>query len=272
MSTTCPACGAGNRPIARFCKRCATPLQPAVSAGAATARVQHLNCGSCGRTNRGQARFCRHCGTALAAPGAPELLRAAAPATDRAAEAAQRGRGLRQAPVPRRNRTWLVLVLALVVGVAALLGQRIGVSPDIPPAEQDTRPPAAAPADRAPPAPPPTEPAAAPPAAAVVPVEPSAAPAPAMEPSPAAADPAVAPLARPAVQRPAGARAPASAPAPRAPSPADACTDRGELTRPLCISVQCLQSAFRNHPLCVRLENETRERRERELEQGLVGG
>jgi len=43
------------------------------------------------------------------------------------------------------------------------------------------------------------------------------------------------------------------------------------LARSLCIGMQCFKSEFRRHPTCARLENEAREQRRREIEQGLVG-
>lgn len=62
---TCPRCGTGNPPQARFCISCGAALAPSPAV-----------CPACGATNPPGARFCASCGTALAAapaasPGAP---------------------------------------------------------------------------------------------------------------------------------------------------------------------------------------------------------
>jgi class 3 adenylate cyclase len=48
---TCPSCGTENRPGAKFCSECATPLAVA--------------CPTCGTTNQPGAKFCSECATAL---------------------------------------------------------------------------------------------------------------------------------------------------------------------------------------------------------------
>ena len=48
---SCPNCGSDNRPGARFCASCGTPLAFA--------------CPACGTPARNGARFCDHCGAAL---------------------------------------------------------------------------------------------------------------------------------------------------------------------------------------------------------------
>jgi hypothetical protein len=98
--------------------------------------------------------------------------------------------------------------------------------------------------------------------------EPAASPPP-EAPAPQAETTAPAP---PPVARPA--RPPRQNAAPAAErSPESVCAESsGGVPRALCIGVQCFKSEFRRHPTCVRLENEVRERRQREIDQGLVGG
>jgi hypothetical protein len=54
--------------------------------------------------------------------------------------------------------------------------------------------------------------------------------------------------------------------------PEAACADSGRFTHSVCLGIQCLKAEFRRHPTCVRLDNEARERRQRERDHGLVGG
>lgn len=54
----CPRCGAVNRPGARFCRQCRSPL-PAVAGQA---------CPHCGAALHADARFCKQCGQAVASP------------------------------------------------------------------------------------------------------------------------------------------------------------------------------------------------------------
>ena len=65
--TTCPACGADNRPTALFCRRCSRRL------------LSERRCPSCGRANPADAQFCNRCsysfsGVTAAAPGQTGLL------------------------------------------------------------------------------------------------------------------------------------------------------------------------------------------------------
>jgi class 3 adenylate cyclase/tetratricopeptide (TPR) repeat protein len=62
----CPACQAGNKESAKFCKKCGTSLS--------------LRCPSCGASHEAEQGFCDECGTALA-PLAPTSTRAPASAS-----------------------------------------------------------------------------------------------------------------------------------------------------------------------------------------------
>src|SRR5437867_940148 len=53
----CPSCGHGNRPGARFCDSCGSPLE--------------VRCAQCGNALRAGARFCDSCGTPVTTGGAP---------------------------------------------------------------------------------------------------------------------------------------------------------------------------------------------------------
>jgi predicted amidophosphoribosyltransferase len=66
MSTTCSACGHGNREGRRFCAECGRPLAPPV-------------CPSCGAANEAGEKFCGDCGVPLnpiatRAPSSPEAV------------------------------------------------------------------------------------------------------------------------------------------------------------------------------------------------------
>src|SRR5688572_15516702 len=63
----CSACGAENRPGARFCNGC----------GAALAAT----CASCGQNNPPGSRFCDACGEALTAPVRPDTSTGVPPAS-----------------------------------------------------------------------------------------------------------------------------------------------------------------------------------------------
>jgi hypothetical protein len=291
MSKTCPACGTGNRPLARFCRKCASPLPAAEPSAADRVRAgpdpaageRHTPCASCGKPNRSVALFCRSCGVAMAAPAAAAPPRAPAPRAVRPARPSV-------ATAPRRP-LWLVLILAMLLGSAMLWWQRGSAPTPTEPVEeilstpampQDaTATPVTAPTAPLPPTPTPAaEPA---PAMAAATASAAAAAAPvasapqASAPAPEAAGAAEpTPPPKPAAARP----APRLAPAPRAPassvaagplSPDDACADRNAFTRAVCVSVQCVKSAYRRHPTCVRLENEARERRRYEAELGAGG-
>ncbi|MEA3309946.1 MAG: inactive serine/threonine-protein kinase VRK3, partial [Chloroflexota bacterium] len=61
---TCPHCGATLRQEARFCKECGKP----VAAAAAPVTGARIPCPHCGKAVRPQARFCPHCGASLSHP------------------------------------------------------------------------------------------------------------------------------------------------------------------------------------------------------------
>lgn len=298
MSKTCPACGTGNRPLARFCRKCASPLPATVPSAAERVRAGHDHasderrtpCASCGKPNRSVALFCRSCGVAMAVPAAATPLRSLAAPAVRAARPPA-------ATAPRRP-LWLVLILALLLGSAMLWWQRGSAPVAAEPVEEILSTPAipqdaAAPPAAAGPEPaPPTSPASPAPTPSTDPLPPigalatgAAAAASALAASaPEASAPVTeaasttdpAPPPKPAAAKP----APRLAPAPRTPasnvaaaplSPDDACADRNAFTRAVCVSVQCVKSAYRRHPTCVRLENEARERRRYEAELGAGG-
>jgi len=72
---TCPVCGAGLRPGARFCQKCGTPLPSGISQAAVSTNV----CPHCGAVLRAGAQFCQNCGQVLTAvrvcPDCGALLR-----------------------------------------------------------------------------------------------------------------------------------------------------------------------------------------------------
>lgn len=272
LSKTCPACGTGNRPIARFCKQCATPLEPAAAADGAGARAAaaepapHVPCADCGAPNRAVARFCRRCGLAMVGgpqAGAPPLLRqpdrGAGPARAATTPAAASGR------MPRQRLLWQLLFLVGLLAAAVLWWQRGSAPPpaaDGPVEEFLDTPSAPAPSASQEPAP---EPAAEP----LPPALPSSSPSSAASAVHAAPAAQAAPRIR--AQRPA--TAPPAPPAPAvATGPDAACADSNRFTHSVCLGIQCLKDAFRRHPTCVRLDNEARQRRQRESEHGLVGG
>lgn len=293
MSKTCPACGTGNRPVARFCKKCATPLVPAGAVAqvvAASPRAARTVCSACRKPNRAAARYCRSCGQPmvpaaltppLRQPTRPEPgLPTAPPGPVRPAQAG-----------PRRRPMTLAAVLALLA-VAALWWQRgSGPAPVAPAATPASAAPAAqAPAVAEPAAAmnpasaPPTQAASMPrspappdvstpqgqvPSTQAAPVETSGQASARTE--PAAPQGAAKPAATPPLVARAVPAAPARQPATR-PGPEAACVDSSALTRTLCISIQCFKSEFRQHPTCARLENEARERQKRDIDQGMVGG
>src|SRR3954452_14080878 len=76
MTVPCPACGAGNPAIGRFCEECGNPLA--------------LACASCGTVVAAAQKFCGACGKALAdrgvrpaAAGAPHRAAPAVPLAER---------------------------------------------------------------------------------------------------------------------------------------------------------------------------------------------
>jgi hypothetical protein len=59
---------------------------------------------------------------------------------------------------------------------------------------------------------------------------------------------------------------------PRPPtSPEQACASSNNFTRPFCISVQCVKTQFREHPSCVRLREQERQRQDLERANGTDG-
>ncbi len=253
-------------------------------AAASTATVR-IDCTACGKPNRAGALFCRSCGqafdSAAAQPVTPRLRQPDlrdAPAVPPAAAAPQ------EQPTAR-PRPFTTLLLLLIVLVAAVLWWQRGTATS--PLE-----PVPAPAGQAvggAPQPPTSAAASERQAEQTPSPQTAAAPAPAgpqetldqtTAAKPASDGPAVAPA------LPIEAAAPAAPPAARvtrpqrqnaAPvaerSPESVCAESsGGVPPSLCIGVQCFKSEFRRHPTCMRLENEARERRQREIDQGLVGG
>lgn len=299
MSKTCPACSTGNRPIARFCKKCAAPLTPAPAAPAAVRTA----CAACGKPNRAGAHFCRSCGQAMdstaVAAIAPRLVQPDQP-TGAAAGVGAPG----STASPRRPAVLAVcLALVLALALAAWWLQRNGAASTAAPELLAPTTAPAAPLEQTPagpsqpvepaseaasgvpepaiamPAAPQAEPSASVPIAAQATAPPPPAPRPtpdtATEPSASTGDASTPSGALPAPAAPAAVRARPVAP-PRQPAarrgPETACADSNALARTLCISFQCVKSEFRQHPTCVRLENEARERRQFEIDNGMVGG
>ncbi len=118
------------------------------------------------------------------------------------------------------------------------------------------------------------------PAAPATSVEPAApASAPGVADPQAAAPPAAEP---PPAQRPRAATAARPAEAPRqavreaavaraSNSPDAACATSSNFTRPFCVSVQCVKAQFRDHPSCVQLRDQERQRQELERANGTDG-
>ena len=261
MQRICPVCETANRPNARYCRKCATPLPT------------------------DEAPYAQ---TQIFVPSEsfdPDGTSPAAQPT-RPIELDEPGASARKAQ--RRVLAGFV-VATLVLGMAFWWKQRSDNTP-APVAEPVlASAPAPMPAVVEPtPAPPPRPPASteAAQAAPVQPVQPaqsaqSAQPAPpprrvaparprarasAPAPVPIAPTPAPAPAPPPVAPAPAAVVVPPPPAAPPPPaSPSQACADRGFFTRTACIAEQCETPRFNRHPQCVQLRED--QRRETEIRQ-----